>query len=50
LLRRDRLAEVVTVRPPLTNALNTVGLALDVVGAVRLMIGLFRHPRPLFPG
>jgi uncharacterized membrane protein len=29
---------------------TTIGLVLDVIGAVALSIGLFRHPVPLTPG
>ena len=30
--------------------LTTIGLVLDIIGAIALVIGLFRHPRPLYPG
>src|SRR5439155_24508819 len=29
---------------------SAIGLALDLVGAVALVVGLFRPPRPLVPG
>jgi hypothetical protein len=32
------------------DVLPVIGLALDLVGAASLVIGLFRPPRPLFPG
>ena len=29
---------------------TTVGLVLDMIGALALLLGLFRHPRLLYPG
>jgi hypothetical protein len=32
------------------HVLSAIGLALDLVGAITVVVGLFRPPRPLFPG
>jgi hypothetical protein len=34
----------------MTSVLSAIGLALDLVGATALAMGLFRRPRPLTPG
>jgi hypothetical protein len=34
----------------MTVVLSAIGLALDLVGAIALATGLFRRPRPLYPG
>jgi hypothetical protein len=33
-----------------TLSFSGAGLALDVIGAVLVTLGLFRHPMPLYPG
>jgi hypothetical protein len=29
---------------------TNLGLVFDVIGAIALLLGLFRHPKPLYPG
>lgn len=37
-------------KPRLTSVLSAIGLALDLIGATALAMGLFRRPRSLFVG